>query len=131
MHKTAEQGPQVADDYLYKVVDALDEVAKETGKTVPQSRAELAFAAAIDFYRHLRRAQRRTTPAKSWRGGMEFIGWAGCETGCGQRRDAGLSLLASAPVRGTQSASGSAEKINLLTGLTREPNYTSSFVRSV
>jgi aryl-alcohol dehydrogenase-like predicted oxidoreductase len=29
-------GPQVSDDYLYKVVDALDEVAKETGKTVPQ-----------------------------------------------------------------------------------------------
>jgi aryl-alcohol dehydrogenase-like predicted oxidoreductase len=26
----------VEDEYLYKVVDALDEVAKETGKTVPQ-----------------------------------------------------------------------------------------------
>jgi len=31
-----EAGPQVADAYLYQVVDALDEVAKETGKTVPQ-----------------------------------------------------------------------------------------------
>ena len=29
-------GPPVADEYLYRVVDALDEVAKETGKTVPQ-----------------------------------------------------------------------------------------------
>src|SRR5580700_3973035 len=29
-------GPPVADEYVYKVVDALDEVAKETGKTVPQ-----------------------------------------------------------------------------------------------
>ena len=29
-------GPQVAEDYLYQVVDALDEVAKETSKTVPQ-----------------------------------------------------------------------------------------------
>ena len=29
-------GPQVEEDYLYKVVDALDEVAAETGKTVPQ-----------------------------------------------------------------------------------------------
>ena len=29
-------GPQVAEDYLYRVVDALDEVAEETGKTVPQ-----------------------------------------------------------------------------------------------
>jgi aryl-alcohol dehydrogenase-like predicted oxidoreductase len=29
-------GPQVDDEYLYKVVDALDVVAQETGKTVPQ-----------------------------------------------------------------------------------------------
>src|ERR1700683_435923 len=36
LHKTSEQGPQMADEYLYKVVDALDAVAKETGKSVPQ-----------------------------------------------------------------------------------------------
>jgi aryl-alcohol dehydrogenase-like predicted oxidoreductase len=36
LHKTAEDGPQVPDDYLYNVVDAIDAVAKETGKTVPQ-----------------------------------------------------------------------------------------------
>jgi aryl-alcohol dehydrogenase-like predicted oxidoreductase len=36
LHTTSEQGPPVADEYLYKVVDALDEVAKETEKTVPQ-----------------------------------------------------------------------------------------------
>src|SRR5579863_959884 len=36
LHQTAEQGPQVTDEYLYKVIDALDEVAKETAKTVPQ-----------------------------------------------------------------------------------------------
>ncbi len=29
-------GPQVPEEYLYKVVDALDEVAAETGRTVPQ-----------------------------------------------------------------------------------------------
>jgi aryl-alcohol dehydrogenase-like predicted oxidoreductase len=29
-------GPPVADDLLYRVVDALDEVARQTGKTVPQ-----------------------------------------------------------------------------------------------
>lgn len=33
---TADRGPLVPDDYLYRVVDALDEVAKETGKSVPQ-----------------------------------------------------------------------------------------------
>lgn len=36
LHKTGGMGPQMADDYLHNVVDALDEVAKETGKTVPQ-----------------------------------------------------------------------------------------------
>ena len=36
LHKTADYGPQVADEHLYTVVDALDAVAKETGKTVPQ-----------------------------------------------------------------------------------------------
>ena len=29
-------GPPIADEYVYKVVDALDEVAEEVGKTVPQ-----------------------------------------------------------------------------------------------
>ena len=33
---TASIGPPVPDEYLYKVVDAIDDVAKETGKTVPQ-----------------------------------------------------------------------------------------------
>jgi aryl-alcohol dehydrogenase-like predicted oxidoreductase len=36
LHKTADYGPPVQTEYLHKVVDALDEVAKETGKTVPQ-----------------------------------------------------------------------------------------------
>jgi aryl-alcohol dehydrogenase-like predicted oxidoreductase len=34
--KTAEIGPPVADEYLYRVVDALDAIAGDTGKTVPQ-----------------------------------------------------------------------------------------------
>jgi aryl-alcohol dehydrogenase-like predicted oxidoreductase len=36
LHKTSEQGPPVSDEHLYKVVDALDAVAAETGKSVPQ-----------------------------------------------------------------------------------------------
>jgi aryl-alcohol dehydrogenase-like predicted oxidoreductase len=36
LHKTSEQGPPIPDGHLYKVVDALDEVAKECGKSVPQ-----------------------------------------------------------------------------------------------
>jgi aryl-alcohol dehydrogenase-like predicted oxidoreductase len=36
LHKTAEAGPPVDEEYLYRVVDAIDEVAAETGKAVPQ-----------------------------------------------------------------------------------------------
>ncbi|HEY2472579.1 MAG TPA: aldo/keto reductase [Terracidiphilus sp.] len=36
LHKAADPGPQMPDEYLYKVVDALDALAAETGKTVPQ-----------------------------------------------------------------------------------------------
>ena len=36
LHVTAAAGPQVSDEHLFTVVDALDEVAKETGKSVPQ-----------------------------------------------------------------------------------------------
>ena len=36
LHKTAENGPPVSDEYVYRVVDAIDDVAQETGKSVPQ-----------------------------------------------------------------------------------------------
>lgn len=36
LHQTADIAPPVADEHLFRVVDALDEVAKETGKTIPQ-----------------------------------------------------------------------------------------------
>jgi aryl-alcohol dehydrogenase-like predicted oxidoreductase len=36
LHKTADDGPPIADEFVHRVVDALDEVAKETGKSVPQ-----------------------------------------------------------------------------------------------
>ena len=36
LHETADKGPSVAEDYLYRVIDALDEIAQEIGKTVPQ-----------------------------------------------------------------------------------------------
>ncbi|TCI00262.1 aldo/keto reductase [Roseococcus sp. SYP-B2431] len=36
LHATAEFGPPVPEDYLYEVVDALDEVAAETGRSIPQ-----------------------------------------------------------------------------------------------
>jgi aryl-alcohol dehydrogenase-like predicted oxidoreductase len=36
LHETADSGPPVDNEYVFKVVDALDEIAKETGKTIPQ-----------------------------------------------------------------------------------------------
>jgi aryl-alcohol dehydrogenase-like predicted oxidoreductase len=36
LHKTADMGPPVQDEHVFRVVDALDKVAAETGKTVPQ-----------------------------------------------------------------------------------------------
>ncbi|MEV0809979.1 aldo/keto reductase [Micromonospora sp. NPDC050200] len=36
LHQTADFGPPVADEHLFDVVDALDEIAEETGRTVPQ-----------------------------------------------------------------------------------------------
>ncbi len=36
LHKIADAGPQVPDEHVYKVVDALDKVSVETGRTVPQ-----------------------------------------------------------------------------------------------
>jgi aryl-alcohol dehydrogenase-like predicted oxidoreductase len=36
LHQTAAFAPPVEEEHLYRVVDALDEIAAETGKTVPQ-----------------------------------------------------------------------------------------------
>jgi aryl-alcohol dehydrogenase-like predicted oxidoreductase len=36
LHETAQFGPPVEDEHLYNIVDVLDEIAEETGKTVPQ-----------------------------------------------------------------------------------------------
>jgi aryl-alcohol dehydrogenase-like predicted oxidoreductase len=36
LHKMADQGPWVDSDYFYRVLDALDDIAEETGKSIPQ-----------------------------------------------------------------------------------------------
>ena len=36
LHKTAGQGPSVSDEHLFKIIDAIDEIANETGNSVPQ-----------------------------------------------------------------------------------------------
>jgi aryl-alcohol dehydrogenase-like predicted oxidoreductase len=36
LHKTGDNGPQVPDELLFRVVDALEDIGRETGKSVPQ-----------------------------------------------------------------------------------------------
>ncbi|GAB0119522.1 aldo/keto reductase [Acidisoma sp. 7E03] len=36
LHKTADMGPPVPDEQVYRVVEAMDAIAEETGKTIPQ-----------------------------------------------------------------------------------------------
>ncbi|GGB02354.1 aldo/keto reductase [Brucella endophytica] len=36
LHQTAEYGPPVDDERLYRIIDVLDAIAAETGKTIPQ-----------------------------------------------------------------------------------------------
>ncbi|MGW2343883.1 aldo/keto reductase [Streptomyces sp. NPDC001661] len=36
LHRTAQFGPPIEDERLYRVVDALDEIAEETGRAIPQ-----------------------------------------------------------------------------------------------
>ena len=36
LHKTADKGPPTSDEHLFKIIDALDDIAKETGKSIPQ-----------------------------------------------------------------------------------------------
>lgn len=36
LHSTADMGPPVDNEYLFKVIDVMDEIAAETGKSIPQ-----------------------------------------------------------------------------------------------
>ena len=69
-------------------------------------RAQLAAAAADGRHRHHRRAQRGAAAPEPRRRRLESDAGAGRQAGCGQRHDAGLSLLAPKGLRRTQSAAG-------------------------
>ena len=64
-------GPQVDDEYLYTVVDALDAIAKETGKTVPQVALNWLLQRPTRRQHRDRRAQRGAVegePRRAWAG---------------------------------------------------------------
>ena len=50
-------GPPVDDERLYAIVDVLDELAAETGKSVPQIALNWLLRAPDRIERHHRRAQ--------------------------------------------------------------------------
>ncbi len=98
-------GPPVDDEYLYRVVDALDQVAAETGKSVPQialnwllSRPSVATVIVG--------AQRISAPRESGRRRLEPDGRADCPAGQSQCRHSRLSLLAPAGLRRAQPTAG-------------------------
>ena len=107
LHKTADDGPPVADEFVYRVVDASTQIAKETGKSVPQIALNWLLQRPTVCERHHRRAQRRATPPEPRRRGLEPDPEPGRQTRRRQRRHARLSLLAPAHRRPAQSGRGS------------------------
>ena len=81
LHKTAEAGPPVADEYLYNVVDAIDEVAKETGKSVPQIALNWLLQRPTVASVIIGARNRRTAPAESGGSRLEPYARAGGKTG--------------------------------------------------
>ena len=99
LHKTAVNGPPISDEYLYKVVDALDASCQGDRKDRRADCSKLAAAATDGRQRDLWRSERRAIERKSWSCRLEADTRAGCYAGRGQRGDADLSLLAAAHFR--------------------------------
>ncbi len=60
------------DEALYKTVEVMDEIARETGKTLLADRVELAAATADRVQGDFRRAQRSAVAREPGRGGLEL-----------------------------------------------------------
>ena len=101
-----DMGPQVDDEYLFTVVDALEDVARESGKTVPQ--------VALNWL-----LQRPTVSSviigarneEQLRQNLGAVGWTltpgtDQDVESGQRHAAPVSVLAPGRLRGAESARG-------------------------
>ena len=99
LHKTADQGPPVANEYLYSVVDALEEVCWETGKTVPQIRLNWLLQRPTVASVIIGARNEEQLKAEPGGRGLESHAQASCAARRCQRCDPDLSLLAPAPVR--------------------------------
>ena len=106
-HKDATAGgPDVADEYLFRVVDALDAVAAETGKTVPQVAINWVLRAPERGHRDHRGAQRGAAPSEPGGGWLATDARASRPARCRERADARISNLAPAALRRAKSATG-------------------------
>ena len=103
LHKTADDGPPVADEFVYRVVDALDEVAKETGKTIPQIALNWLLqrptVSSVIVGARTEEQLRQNLEAAGWNLTAEQV----AHTRCRQRRHAHLSVLAPAHRRPEES----------------------------
>ena len=112
LHETAKYGPPVADELLYRVVDALDEIAKETGKTIPQ--------VALNWLLQRPTVSNVIIGARDeaqLRDNLGAIGWnltpeQVARLDAASERHARLPLLAPARLRRTQPAAGVRRRSN-------------------
>ena len=102
----ADAAPPLSEEYLFTVVDAIDAVAKETGKTVPQIALNWLLQRPTVATLDHRRAQRGAADAEPRRRRLEPDAGPGRPTGCRQRDAAALSLLAPARLHRAQPAAG-------------------------
>ena len=106
LEATAENGPPVPIEHVYKVVDAIDAIAKQTGKSVSEIALNWRLAKADRLERNSRCAERRAITPESRRGELEVDARTSGRARRSERNNAGISLLAPAPVRGADTASG-------------------------
>ena len=91
LHDTEQFAPPVEAEQLYRVIDALEAVAAETGQDRAADRDQLAAAPPDRLVGDHRRAQRGAVARQSRRGRLGADAGAGRRARCGQRRAAALS----------------------------------------
>ena len=89
----------IDDERLYRIVDALADIADAARGVHLPGRAELGDAEAWRGHRHHRRAQRAATPRQPCRRELESHGRRGGRTRRSQRPPAAVPLLAPAEIR--------------------------------
>jgi aryl-alcohol dehydrogenase-like predicted oxidoreductase len=97
LHKTSQQGPQVAD---------LGRNGARDWKDHSASSDKLAPTAPNRSQRNYRRSQRRTIAPKPGCRGVESHSRSGSASGCCQRRSRSISILAPAPIRRPKPSAG-------------------------